>query len=133
MAATSALTRTWALGLKRKWWKWHFSPVSSSASPPTLKNTTSLPGLRRLCLRTSSVIWPLTDEEAPCTMICTPSARAALSLSDAPAGPPWLSYSTSCRSEEHTSELQSLMRISYAVFCLKKQNTRKTKTHKDRH
>src|SRR3546814_2915986 len=29
------------------------------------------------------------------------------------------------RSEEHTSELQSLMRISYAVFCLKKQNTSK--------
>src|SRR3546814_2980380 len=28
----------------------------------------------------------------------------------------------SCRSEEHTSELQSLMRISYAVFCLKKKN-----------
>src|SRR3546814_10817949 len=31
-----------------------------------------------------------------------------------------------CRSEEHTSELQSLMRISYAVFCLKK----KKKNHK---
>src|SRR3546814_9189799 len=31
------------------------------------------------------------------------------------------------RSEEHTSELQSLMRISYAVFCLKKKNTN-TKT-----
>src|SRR3546814_1638844 len=30
------------------------------------------------------------------------------------------------RSEEHTSELQSLMRISYAVFCLKKKNTNKT-------
>src|SRR3546814_4417745 len=28
-----------------------------------------------------------------------------------------------CRSEEHTSELQPLMRISYAVFCLKKKNT----------
>src|SRR3546814_1824934 len=28
----------------------------------------------------------------------------------------------SARSEEHTSELQSLMRISYAVFCLKKKN-----------
>src|SRR3546814_8866516 len=27
-----------------------------------------------------------------------------------------------CRSEEHTSELQSLMRLSYAVFCLKKKN-----------
>src|SRR3546814_2855432 len=32
--------------------------------------------------------------------------------------PPW-------RSEEHTSELQSLMRISYAVFCLKKKTTKK--------
>src|SRR3546814_1563118 len=30
------------------------------------------------------------------------------------------------RSEEHTSELQSLMRISYAVFCLKKKKTSKT-------
>src|SRR3546814_5695805 len=32
------------------------------------------------------------------------------------------------RSEEHTSELQSLMRISYAVFCLKKKKTTKDKT-----
>src|SRR3546814_7543461 len=32
------------------------------------------------------------------------------------------------RSEEHTSELQSLMRISYAVFCLKKKNTTNSKT-----
>src|SRR3546814_6316289 len=31
------------------------------------------------------------------------------------------------RSEEHTSELQSLMRISYAVFCLKKKKTTKRK------
>src|SRR3546814_2244802 len=31
------------------------------------------------------------------------------------------------RSEEHTSELQSLMRISYAVFCLKKQTRRRAK------
>src|SRR3546814_4141786 len=30
-----------------------------------------------------------------------------------------------CRSEEHTSELQSLMRISYAVFCLKKKNLKR--------
>src|SRR3546814_6907749 len=34
------------------------------------------------------------------------------------------------RSEEHTSELQSLMRISYAVFCLKKKNKyKKTNIH----
>src|SRR3546814_4089842 len=32
----------------------------------------------------------------------------------------------SCRSEEHTSELQSLMRISYAVFCLKKKQNART-------
>src|SRR3546814_6866950 len=33
------------------------------------------------------------------------------------------------RSEEHTSELQSLMRISYAVFCLKKKKTQIQQTH----
>src|SRR3546814_1416992 len=38
----------------------------------------------------------------------------------------WLKIdnSLSTRSEEHTSELQSLMRISYAVFCLKKKNNK---------
>src|SRR3546814_3418657 len=35
------------------------------------------------------------------------------------------------RSEEHTSELQSLMRISYAVFCLKKK--KKNTSHKTQH
>src|SRR3546814_5517067 len=41
-------------------------------------------------------------------------------------------YIRSVRSEEHTSELQSLMRISYAVFCLKKKkiNNRRKKKHK---
>src|SRR3546814_2042999 len=41
------------------------------------------------------------------------TGRWALPARQAPAA---------CRSEEHTSELQSLMRISYAVFCLKKKN-----------
>src|SRR3546814_4736476 len=36
----------------------------------------------------------------------------------------------SVRSEEHTSELQSLMRISYAVFCLKKKNNIHSTTNK---
>src|SRR3546814_8927688 len=35
------------------------------------------------------------------------------------------------RSEEHTSELQSLMRISYAVFCLKKQKKAKNKQNQN--
>src|SRR3546814_981117 len=38
------------------------------------------------------------------------------------------SFSAIDRSEEHTSELQSLMRISYAVFCLKKKNIYNTHT-----
>src|SRR3546814_7074441 len=36
------------------------------------------------------------------------------------------------RSEEHTSELQSLMRISYAVFCLKKKKKSKRTAHTSR-
>src|SRR3546814_6569135 len=46
----------------------------------------------------------------------TPSAVAS-SISSARVGSPF-----ALRSAEHTSELQSLMRISYAVFCLKKKN-----------
>src|SRR3546814_10783245 len=37
------------------------------------------------------------------------------------------------RSEEHTSELQSLMRISYAVFCLKKKNTINIRMNRQNH
>src|SRR3546814_4409765 len=37
------------------------------------------------------------------------------------------------RSEEHTSELQSLMRISYAVFCLKKKTTKSNHTKTNYH
>src|SRR3546814_9006708 len=39
-------------------------------------------------------------------------------------------YPPPVRSEEHTSELQSLMRNSYAVFCLKKKKKHKPKLHK---
>src|SRR3546814_4498592 len=43
---------------------------------------------------------------------------------DAVCGHAWIT-----RSEEHTSELQSLMRISYAVFCLKKKKKKNTQTN----
>src|SRR3546814_2413222 len=49
--------------------------------------------------------------------------RCASIAATAPAAPSQLA-----RSEEHTSELQSLMRISYAVFCLKKKKTSHTYT-----
>src|SRR3546814_10871536 len=49
--------------------------------------------------------------------------REGLGMSQVPNEP---GHEVRCRrSEEHTSELQSLMRISYAVFCLKKKNEHK--------
>src|SRR3546814_7448970 len=64
-----------------------------------------------------------------CWMNCAASSPSTLSvkiLSDGFEKSSKVGSSTS-RSEEHTSELQSLMRISYAVFCLKKKHT--THTH----
>src|SRR3546814_1019247 len=53
--------------------------------------------------------------------IATSGRRACLSRAFTAARRPGI------RSEEHTSELQSLMRISYAVFCLKKKKKKETK------
>src|SRR3546814_9186758 len=50
----------------------------------------------------------------------TPATAAGIAQNARP--PCQLSVPLDRRSEEHTSELQSLMRISYAVFCLKKKN-----------
>src|SRR3546814_3117652 len=55
---------------------------------------------------------------------CQIQSRRAALISVRIAAP-----SPSTRSEEHTSELQSLMRISYAVFCLKKQTTQAILCH----
>src|SRR3546814_2422389 len=58
---------------------------------------------------------------------CDAGAGAAVSDAGAGAGV-GVSTGIGHRSEEHTSELQSLMRSSYAVFCLKKKN--RTTTHR---
>src|SRR3546814_2145206 len=52
--------------------------------------------------------------------VCTPK-NMVLSLDPATGKQRWR-FDPRIRSEEHTSELQSLMRISYAVFCLNKKN-----------
>src|SRR3546814_8841781 len=52
----------------------------------------------------------------PPPVLCSPAIRDCRASRD----------SETRRSEEHTSELQSLMRISYAVFCLKKKNKKPT-------
>src|SRR3546814_5994287 len=55
--------------------------------------------------------------------VCTKSTALRLSSATLPEAP----ASASARSEEHTSELQTLMRISYAVYCVKKkQYTKET-------
>src|SRR3546814_2950404 len=56
-------------------------------------------------------MWWSTLVSAICTARCRRTSLRATRATSAAAG----------RSEEHTSELQSLMRISYAVFCLKKK------------
>src|SRR3546814_1658616 len=54
-------------------------------------------------------------------IVAVAKARGIVTLMDNTWATPL--YFRAVRSEEHTSELQSLMRISYAVFCLKKKNT----------
>src|SRR3546814_5037817 len=91
----------------------------------------------------SSRLRPLAGEQSlpggrPCAGGANPGAvesrqvrgwheSARLDVHD-PAQPLLLGASQAARSEEHTSELQSLMRISYAVFCLKKKKIAKKKT-----
>src|SRR3546814_1042013 len=57
------------------------------------------------------------------------SARSGDSLSRPRNYPDLPTLAAFARSEEHTSELQSLMRISYAVFCLKKKKNSQTNKH----
>src|SRR3546814_4214062 len=68
-----------------------------------------MPGLRLSCTMPAS---PTNGD-----ITSSPSTRPRMARSAAPCS----------RSEEHTSELQSLMRISYAVFCLKKKKNENTK------
>src|SRR3546814_1860147 len=69
----------------------------------------------------------LNDRQTTCSRPAV-KRRPAGSIATMSEPPP--ASSTSCRSEEHTSELQSLMRISYAVFCLKKKKRRKQYNNK---
>src|SRR3546814_10524322 len=57
-------------------------------------------------------LWPLTLAVIALFMMMAHAAQSR-----------WGALALGWRSEEHTSELQSLMRISYAVFCLKKKKT----------
>src|SRR3546814_2270901 len=71
-------------------------------------------GDRRSSLKAGATIKKEDEQLECCTVIAAPSIHNRLQR--------YLRLSKPVRSEEHTSELQSLMRISYAVFCLKKKN-----------
>src|SRR3546814_4678482 len=60
-------------------------------------------------------------EQGEAALRSVPGVRSATTSSLALGGTSVMAVSYMGRSEEHTSELQSLMRISYAVFCLKKK------------
>src|SRR3546814_3212300 len=77
-------------------------------------------------LRSFTTCW-ISPADAPLT-ITVIAIRTAAVVSVSCHG--WFGTANLIRSEEHTSELQSLMRISYAVFCLKKKkNTTKCTNH----
>src|SRR3546814_3411841 len=69
---------------------------------------------------TTKLVPPATDAPGP----SGPGSGIVIHASDSDDGRR-LRNSAMFRSEEHTSELQSLMRISYAVFCLKKKKKNK--------
>src|SRR3546814_5830905 len=82
-----------------------YTTLFRSTAPSALK---ILPLKSRMSSKVSD--WPFVASRSPSQVRKVAPIRA-------------LSPSCDQRSEEHTSELQSLMRISYAVFCLKKKNT----------
>src|SRR3546814_6163338 len=122
------------------------SPVRSaqariSCEPPIQVTVCSTPALRRASIETrESLPPPMATRAWRRRPSCSPFP-SGISPSPSRGGPGWGWVSVGLggnpsppnpplegegRSEEHTSELQSLMRISYAVFCLKKNNNYQT-------
>src|SRR3546814_12627348 len=80
--------------------------------------SSAMPDVVRLDPRASGAPpWQTFAAEADRRRLTAPALKAQVRLMAA-----WRVTNEQARSEEHTSELQSLMRTSYAVFCLKKKN-----------
>src|SRR3546814_2947397 len=87
--------------------------VQRSASLDSVVATTAIMSSSRLCSSgTDSVAAPMRVNSSMLTEFCSVSQLRLVANTIA---------HSSDRSEEHTSELQSLMRISYAVFCLQQK------------
>src|SRR3546814_10463778 len=112
--STTTLPSSMPLSISRVSTFGALAPVTSTApttrsAPATSRATTSWYGYSAVTLLPRRIISSMR------------SVRISNTVTFAPAA---------ARSEEHTSELQSLMRISYAVFCLKQKQLPDTKTHK---
>src|SRR3546814_9286142 len=93
------------------------TPVASAAAAATVVIAAPARPDTRVVRRSELVGW----------VTAGPAVRVVEAIGRPPCsgGPRWAAHPLHerARSEQHTSELQSLMRISYAVFCLKKKNT----------
>src|SRR3546814_3468564 len=88
-------------------------------------------GLCRFHQKTGAGDLPCPAEEAYFHDASHPPPSALYNATSCTAAAVWARVTADCaRSEEHTSELQSLMRISYAVFCLKKKMILPNADHK---
>src|SRR3546814_6105788 len=77
--------------------------------------------------------WPPQSRYCPVERRTSLAIAACASATTPATSRPRTFACTTTRSEEHTSELQSLMRISYAVFCLKKKTQKSTHNKKQIH
>src|SRR3546814_3111264 len=78
-----------------------------------------------------ALLWPRLKQRQAQAIGVVAAVVAAITIPIAPAGVPVLAaaaVTAGMRSEEHTSDLQSLMRTSYAVFCLQKQKKQQPHT-----
>src|SRR3546814_9482724 len=114
-------------------------PPRKPASPPDVPSADSSASAAKLIVPASAINWivpPVASARPALAPLCAsveklldavvlvawirPPFDASRSIVPPWAVPPAPVTSVTIRSEEHTSELQSLMSISYAVFCLKK-------------
>src|SRR3546814_4944408 len=118
---------------------------SSSSRSSGSKLSVSIPFASSAALRSAAASWPSAARSAERMLGSPTSFEIAVSSivttpvppADSKALPTERTHALRCRdsaarrSEEHTSELQSLMRYSYAVFCLKKKTPTNIAIHKN--
>src|SRR3546814_5362540 len=96
-------------------------PPRSTRTATLFPYTTLFRSLRATRPARDQMDWQTPEDSFPSAFVTDANARELVGKPPATGG--WRE-----RSEEHTSELQSLMRISYAVFCLKKKKITRADT-----